>query len=88
MFLFTGDKDIEPIHIGLSDSPYTNLETSDINRLHNCTSVFGRVAWNLDLACLCNSEAWGRYLYVFAMCCRMDIWEVWAYGGQDIETRT
>ena len=85
--LSTDAKDSKPIHIGLSDSPYTNLETSDVDRLQNCTSVLGRVASNVDLECLCNSGASGRYLYVYAMCCRMDIWEALAYGGQDIETR-
>ena len=86
--LLTAAKNSKPIHIGIGDSPYTNMETSDVDRLYNCTSVLGRIAWNVDLEFQCNSGAAGRYLYVYAMCCRMDIWEVWAYGGQDIETRT
>ena len=83
---FTDSAPVEIVtHIGLSDTPYTNLEIIDTNQFSNCTSVFGSNLRGTE--CRCNSGASGSYLYVYAACCAMDIFELQAYARQQAEMR-
>ena len=69
------------VHIGLSDTPYTILDSSVAAQLSDCTTLPGPLTNNMSFMGQCQSEVSGRYVYVYREgSTRMDLTEIQIYS--------
>ena len=70
------------VHIGLSDAPYTILDSSVAAHLSNCTTQPGPLRDYIFFEGQCQSGVSGRYVYVYRQdALQMNMHEIEIYGN-------